>query len=102
MAMQNAPFAPQPQAQVSVAVTSASQDLAITPPQGGGSMRLVNEGTDKIYWKYGAGGATVAGSVPMLPNTAEVFDLPGGITSLAVIGATGGLSTLRVTPGQGS
>jgi hypothetical protein len=104
MAQQGNPFSPMVQAQVSIAVTAASQDLTLTSTGalGEGSVRLTNDGTDKIFWKYGSGGATVAGSVPMLPNTTEVFDLPASVTVIAVIGATGGLSTLRAVPGIGS
>ena len=106
---QNYPFQPRgavgttPAGQTSIAVTAAVQQLTLPPvPAEGGSMRLVNAGTQTIYWSYGVSASlSTSNGVPMLPNTVETFSVPGGTTQLSVIaGATG--STLIATVGDGT
>lgn len=64
-------------------------------------MRVVNSGTANIAWCYGVNAAlTMADGVVMLPNTVEVFALPGSVTQLSVIGASAG-STMIVCAGDG-
>ncbi|HXP67562.1 MAG TPA: hypothetical protein VN815_18930 [Steroidobacteraceae bacterium] len=87
----------------SIAVTTAIQNFAL-PPTGsdGGSMRLVNNGNSAISWCYGSStGLTAINGVVMLPNSVETFSLPGGISTLSVIGAAVG-STLSAAVGQGT
>jgi hypothetical protein len=65
------------------------------------SVRLVNVGSQTIFWAYGTeAGLTVANGVPMLPNTVEVFMLPPNTQTISVIAAATG-STLYATVGDG-
>lgn len=102
---QNFPFGPFPRSQINVAVTNASQALsfgALNPIEGC-SIRVVNDGTDKIAWCFEDGAAAVVSTdVFMAAGTVETFDCPGGKTGIRVIGVTGGLSTIRVMFGRGT
>lgn len=100
---QNYPFQPKATAAttLNIAVTASNQTFTLpTAPNNGGTMRLVNSGTQTIFWAYGTVTSSVSTSTPLLPNTVETFTLPGGVTELSVIaGATG--STLYATVGEG-
>jgi hypothetical protein len=64
----------------------------------------MNSGTDTIFIEMRNSGATAAAaatSMPMLPNSVEVFTISNETTSVQVIGVTGGVSTLYVTVGEG-
>lgn len=86
---------------LNIAVTASNQTFTLpSPPNSGGTMRLVNSGSQVVFWAYGTVTSAVATSTPMLPGTVETFTLPGGVTTLSVIaGATG--STLYATIGEG-
>lgn len=87
---------------VNVAVTAATQFLTIPDTLGTRSVRLVNLGPDTIFIEFvqAAQTAAVTTSLPMLPNTVEVFTLPLDVTRLSVIGTTT-TSTLYATYGEG-
>lgn len=89
---------------VSIAVTATSQFLAVPKtPMGVRALRLVNIGTNVIFFELvesAATAATAANSIPMLPNTAEVFTFVNDEVGLAVIAAATG-NTLYVTAGEG-
>lgn len=97
---QNFPFQPLQDGTVSVAMDGSSKSLTISRGVQGGSMRLVNSGTQVIHWRYEDGNAADTNDTPLLANSTEVFDLPGGVTGIRAIGTTG--STLYATPGFGS
>lgn len=84
-----------------IAVTAANQTLtlAITGDTAT-KVRLRNVGTDEVYFAFGAAANTTS-SMSMGAGHTEMFELPPGISTIGVIGATGGLSTLRATPGNG-
>jgi hypothetical protein len=64
--------------------------------------RFVNSGTDTIAWAYGnATGLTATNGCVMLPNTVELFSIPGGVSSIEAIGVAGG-NTLYIVPGDGN
>lgn len=89
----------------SIAVTAASQTLVIPDtPFGTRALRLVNSGSQLIFVDFlnsgQAGVASVTTSMPLFPNTVEVFTIGNDIGSMVVIaGAVG--STLYATYGEG-
>jgi len=100
---QQYPFQPSATAAttLNIAVTAANQTFTIpAPASNGGTIRLANVGSQVVFWAYGTVTSAVATSTPLLPNTAEVFTLPGGVTRLSVIAAATG-STLYATIGEG-
>lgn len=87
---------------LNIAVTAANQAFTLpSPPANGCTVRLVNVGSQTVFWAYGGATAAVATSTPILPNTVEAFSLPGGVTAIGVIAAATG-STLYATIGEGS
>lgn len=87
---------------LNIAVTASNQEFTLpVPPADGCTVRLVNVGSQTVFWAYGSVTAAVAKSTPILPNTVEVFTLPGGVTAIGVIAAATG-STLYATVGEGS
>lgn len=99
-----APFQPAPTAAstTALAVTAANQTMTLLPNGGNrdASLRLANIGSQVVFVALGTVTASVSTSMPILPNTVEVFTLPGGISTLSVIAAATG-STLYATIGQG-
>ena len=91
-----------PTANVTVTTSSASVTVnsGIQVPR---SLYLVNVGTQTVFVAFGNSvtGATAAAAtgLPLLPNTAKVFDVPGTQVVAAIAAATG--STLYITPGEG-
>lgn len=93
-------------AMLSVGITSAAVSI---PPQSGNSIRVVNVGTNIVWFTTGATGTTptavialagTPGSTPILPNTAESFAIPSGHSVFAAISnATG--NTIYVSAGEG-
>lgn len=84
-----------------IAVTSSNQTLTLTITGSTASkVRMRNVGTDEVYFSFG-GTANTTTSMSIGAGHTEMFELPLGVSTLGVIGATGGLSTLRVTPGNG-
>lgn len=91
-------------ATVNLAVLTTSATVAVSPPGiGNRTVRLMNSGTNPVFVNFGPAGtvATVANSMPLLPNSVEVFYFHNDWTIVAAIsGATG--NTLYVTMGEGS
>jgi hypothetical protein len=89
---------------VNVVTTTASAFLQVPDTLGTRSVRIVNSGTDITFIEFTPGpfgvAATVAASMPMLPNTVEVFLLQNDLAYLKVIGVAGG-NTIYVTYGEG-
>ena len=88
---------------VNLPVTAAAQFLAIPDTLGTRAVRLVNLGADTVFIEFvqNAETAALTTSMPMLPNTAEVFTLALDVVRLSVIGAAGTGSTLYATYGEG-
>lgn len=94
-----------PTAQVSGSVgTSVSQinlGTAATGLDGGITARFVVQGTDPVAWAYGnQSGLTLGNGCFMLPNSAETFALPPGVSQISAISSGTG-STLRIIFGDG-
>lgn len=90
---------------VNIAVTTASQTLPIPDtPFGTRSVRMVNFGSQVIFIDFlnsgTVGNASVTNSIPLLPNTVEVFTIGNDLGSIITIAAATG-STLYVTYGEG-
>ncbi len=93
-----------PAATVNAAVGTASSfiDLSTITP-GTCAIRIVNVGTNVIFVEpveNAATAASVTTSIPILPNTVEIFTFPNDKIGLAVISGTAG-NTVYVTPGEG-
>jgi len=72
-------------------------------PFGTRAFRIVNSGSDMTFIEFsftGGAAAATTTSMPMLPNTVEVFTVTNDQTIIRVIGAAGG-NTLYITPGEG-
>lgn len=89
---------------VSVLTTTASQALTIpASPLGTRALRFVNVGTDPSFIEFGVAtgpAAATTTSMPLLPNSVEVFTFANDFTTVRVIGTAGG-STLYITYGEG-
>ena len=100
---QNFPFQPSSGVNTTVIpVTAASvtTNLASVLGYDGGTLRIVNSGTQTVFIVFGAGTALVS-SMPMLANSVETFGVSGVTTSITAIAAATG-STLYVTVGIGA
>lgn len=91
----------------SLAVTAVAQSIAwttmvpagVNQPQPMGA-RLANVGTQVIYWLQSSGTTvTVVNGTPLMPNTAESFNLQSGVALQVIAAAVG--STLTVSMGEG-
>lgn len=89
---------------ITVGVASAATSINLaTETRGNRTIRLVNSGSNIIYFTLGDSTVTttVAAGCPMLPNTVETFLLRNEVTHIATIaGATG--NSLFVTVGESS
>ena len=90
---------------VSIAVTTANQTLVIPDvPFGTRALRMVNTGSQIVFIDFVKSGltgvATVTTSIPVLPNTVEVFTFGNNIGSMVVVAPATG-STLYITYGEG-
>lgn len=95
------PFEAQADSQT-LTVAATTTTTAITASgTGTRSIRLVNSGSNIVFFKLGTSGtaSAVATSTPLLPNTVEVFLLRNDITHIAYIGAAAG-NTLYMTVGE--
>jgi hypothetical protein len=101
MAIQGA-FAPQTNT-VNVAVNNTSTSVALgsSLSQYGPNVRVYNNSSQTVFVQFGSSTVTaaVATSLPMAPNSVEVFTLSGG-TYLAVIASAAG-GTVYATLGEG-
>jgi hypothetical protein len=99
------PFAPTGASTVNIAVGAASTNVQVTAATSlGANLRLVNSGSQVVFVEFGttnAIAATVAASMPILPNTVEVFNFGGPVVFVAAIASAAG-STLYITVGSGS
>jgi hypothetical protein len=107
--MSRFPFQPRaanqttPAAQVNGAVTASVTQINLPATAGTSSVnaRFCVHGTDPVSWAYGSrSGLTLGNGVFMLPNSAEVFTIPAGVTQISVI-SSGTASTLRIVLGDG-
>jgi hypothetical protein len=91
-------------ATVSLAVLTTSATVAVSPATvGTRTVRIFNSGTNIVFINFGPSTAiaTLANSMPMLPNSVETFYFHNDWTLVAAIaGATG--NTLYITAGEGS
>lgn len=90
--------------QTLVVTGAASQfiDLSTITP-GVCAIRVANVGTAVVFVEQVENAATAASltaSVPVLPNTVEIFTFPNDKIGLAVYGSAAG-STVYITPGEG-
>ena len=95
------PFEAQADSQtLTVAATTTTTAITATA-SGTRSVRLVNSGSNIIFFKLGTSGvvSAVATSTPMLPNTVEVFLLRNDVTHISYIGAAAG-NSLYLTVGE--
>lgn len=98
-------FAPNsPNATINVAVTAASQPLGPLKVSSTSQARFVNVGSQTIFIDIvpaaaAAPTAVATTSMPMIPNSVEVFSVPQGAQIAVIAAATG--STLYVTAGDG-
>lgn len=85
-----------------LAVTASDQTVTVTQtiPAKGCQARLVNSGTQVVFFRFDGTTVTVNNGIPLLPNTVEVFDIMLGASIHAIAAATG--STLYVTLGYGA
>jgi hypothetical protein len=84
-----------------VAVTSSNQAVALNRTgTAQNALRVHVTGTEDVFINIG-GTAAVATSMPVGAGHTEVFGLPDNVTSVGVIGVTGGLSTVYFTLGNG-
>lgn len=91
-----------PAATVNAAVGTSSSFVAL-PKLGVQAIRVANVGANVIFIEQVESAATAASvttSVPMLPNTVEVFTFPNDKVGVAVISAATG-NTVYITPGEG-
>jgi hypothetical protein len=94
------PFGPS-STTTSLAASSASANTAL-PTGSGFQFRIVNDGTQTVYFKAGQSGVTAdATATPLLANSTGIFTLDPNATTIAVYANTSG-STLRITRGEGA
>ena len=100
----NIAFAPQ-QNTVSISLTTSSANVALPALIGSGvgyQLRIFNSSTATAFIAFGQSGVTASTStsLPMLPNSVEVFSIPFNTSYVAAIGsATNG--TVYITQGEG-
>jgi hypothetical protein len=106
MALQQAFYPQANTANVAIGNTSASvQFITTTGGAGSGSgyqVRLYNNSSSTIFVSFGSSTVTaaVATSLPMAPNSVEVFTVSFQVSYVAVIAAAAG-GTLYATVGEG-
>lgn len=89
---------------VNIVTTTASQTLNIPNwPLGTRALRVVNLGTDTSFIEFTATVGLVAAvttSMPLLPNSVEIFTVTNEMNNMRVIGTAGG-NTVYITYGEG-
>ena len=97
-----AAFMPQA-ATANIAVTASSASVALNASTGftGNQVRVYNYGTAIAYIAFGTASTVTAttASLPIAPNSIEVFGIPYGTTYAAALGTSGG--TVYFTLGEG-
>lgn len=96
-------FKPFDDATVSLAVTSASSRVAFNAGHNGSTCRLMNDGTDKIFVKFGDASVVAdENDIPLPANWLDIFSVPDGATHCAAVSESSpGSNTLYITPGDG-
>lgn len=90
-------------ATTNVAVLTTVASITVSPVSiGNRTVRLLNSGTNVIFVSFGdtTATATLANSMPLLPNSAETFYFHNDWTTIATISAATG-NTLYATMGEG-
>lgn len=89
-----------PNTTVNLAVTASSGNVAAKNGSTS-SLRIVNSGANTVFIEISTAAqtASLTTSMPMLPNSVEVFNAPWEAVVSAIAGATG--NTLYITPGDG-
>jgi hypothetical protein len=85
-------------------VTGVASSVTLVLGIAGKTVRILNSGTQTIFVRMvsaSGGAATVASSMPMLPNTVETFFASTDVLSISAIAAGAG-STMYVTVGDGA
>jgi len=87
---------------VNLAVLATTANVAVAPARvGSRTIRIFNSGTNVVYVNFGDDNvvATVANSLPLLPNSVETFFFRNDWTKVAAIaGSTG--NTIYITTGE--
>lgn len=89
-------------ATLNTAVTGVAASVTLPANFGGKTARIMNSGTQLIFVRLvtaSGGAATVANSMPILPNTVETFFASVDVLSISAIAAAAG-STMYVTVGD--
>lgn len=89
-------------ATLNTAVTGVAASVTLVLGMGGKSLRILNSGTQIIFVRLvtaSGGAATLASSMPVLPNTVETFFASNEVLSVSAIAAGAG-STMYVTVGD--
>ena len=87
---------------IPVAATSTSTGLTAMVGSDGGTVRIVNSGTQTVFIVFGTGAVpATTSSMPLLGNTVETFSITSATTSITTLAATTG-SILYLTVGIGS
>lgn len=89
-------------ATLNTAVTGVAASVTLVLGVGGKTVRIMNLGTQTIFIRLvtaAGGAATVAASMPVLPNTVETFFAQNDCLSISAIAAAAG-STMYVTVGD--
>lgn len=97
-------FNPNSGTTVSLAVLTTSAAVPAPAVTNLANYRFTNIGANTIFLQFAPAGAAApvavaATSMPMAPNSVEVFTLPPNTQVAAIAAATG--NTLYVTPGEG-
>ena len=103
--MSGTPFIPRQDQTKSIVVGAASQNVQV---ERGAQLRIVNNGTETVWVKFGMDNtvtADLANDIPIRAGVTEVFSLPyvPGVSSdlwVAAI-AAGASGTIYFTPGEG-
>lgn len=100
--MSNEAFYPEPDTTVSRAYSSATSRVALARAAINCSVRLFNDGAQKVFVRFGTDNTVNAAltDVPLAPGAVEVFKVQGNMTYLAAISASG-TGTLYATLGEG-
>lgn len=91
-------------ATVNLAATSSTGNVALTGVGNGGTVRVLNNGSEAVFINFGTSSAvtaTLAAGIPIPPGIPEAFCVPAGITHVAGITASGA-ATIYFTTGQGA
>ena len=89
---------------VSIAVSAATQPLALGPATGATQVRVVNDGTATVWVAFGVTGVTVtlANGMPVRSGDTVGFTISGGVGApFAAVIAAGATGSVYFTLGTG-